>query len=148
LDQQGKGRKLEGQEGGDQMSGAAVQRADQRMDEIMGTLLRAGVVLAAAIVFAGGVVYLTRHHVPVTDYRVFQGEPVALRTLSGIFREAFAFHGRGLIQLGLLVLIATPVARVAFSVFAFLYQKDWTYVLVTLLVLGLLLYSLFGGHAG
>ncbi len=130
------------------MSGAAVQRADQRMDEIMGTLLRAGVVLAAAMVFAGGVVYLTRHPVPVTDYRVFQGEPVALRTRSGIFREAIAFHGRGLIQLGLLVLIATPVARVAFSVFAFLYQKDWTYVLVTLLVLGLLLYSLFGGHAG
>jgi uncharacterized membrane protein len=59
-----------------------------------------------------------------------------------------AFQGGGLIQLGLLVLIATPVARVAFSFFAFLYERDWTYVFVTVLVLGLLLYSLFGGHGG
>jgi uncharacterized membrane protein len=57
-----------------------------------------------------------------------------------------ALHGRGLIQLGLLILIATPIARVAFSVVAFLYQRDWTYVVVTLIVLGLLVYSLLGGH--
>ncbi len=118
------------------------------MDEIMGGLLRTGVVLAAAIVLVGGVVYLMRHRVPVTNYRVFQGEPGDLRSVSGIFHEALAFHGRGLIQLGLLVLIATPVARVAFSFFAFLYERDWTYVFVTLFVLGLLVYSLFGGHAG
>ena len=130
------------------MSEVAVHRSDQRMDEIMGGLLRTGVVLAAAIVLVGGGVYLMRHRVPVTDYRVFQGEPGDLRSVSGIFREALAFHGRGLIQLGLLVLIATPVARVAFSFFAFLYERDWTYVLVTLFVLGLLVYSLFGGHAG
>jgi uncharacterized membrane protein len=114
----------------------------------MGALLRTGVVLAAAIVFVGGVLYVTRHRVPVTDYRVFHGEPGDLRTISGIFHEALSFSGRGLIQFGLLVLIATPVARVAFSFFAFLYERDWTYVFVTLLVLGLLIYSLFGGHAG
>jgi uncharacterized membrane protein len=130
------------------MAEATVQRADQRMDEIMGMLLRTGVVLAAVIVLVGGVVYLMRHRLPVTNYRVFSGEPEELRTISGIFREAWAFHGRGLIQLGLLVLIATPVARVAFSFFAFLYERDWTYVFVTALVLGLLLCSLFGGHAG
>jgi uncharacterized membrane protein len=130
------------------MNETAVRRSDQKLDEIMGALLRSGVVLAAAIVFVGGVVYLTRHRVPVTDYRVFAGEPAELRTISGIFHEALAFHGRGLIQLGLLVLIATPVARVAFSLLAFLYQRDWTYVFVAVLVLGLLLYSLFGGHRG
>jgi uncharacterized membrane protein len=130
------------------MSETTVVRADQRIDEIMGLLLRTGVVLAAVVVLAGGVVYLTRHRVPATNYHVFQGEPVELRTISGIFHEALAFRGRGLIQLGLLVLIATPVARVAYSVFAFLYQRDWLYVMVTVLVLGLLLYSLFGGYAG
>jgi len=130
------------------MSEATVQRSDQKMDEIMGSLLRTGVVLAAAIVLLGGVLYLTRHAVPVTNYRIFAGEPVEFRTISGIFHEALAFRGRGLIQLGLLVLIATPVARVAFSFFAFLYERDWTYVFVTVLVLGLLIYSLFGGHAG
>jgi uncharacterized membrane protein len=123
-------------------------RTDQKIDAIMGHLLRTGVILAAVLVFSGGVVFLSRHHQPVMDYRVFRGEPHDLRTIPGIFQEALAFRGQGLIQLGLLVLIATPVARVVFSVLAFLYQRDWTYVAVTLLVLGLLLFSLFGGHAG
>jgi uncharacterized membrane protein len=118
-------------------------RTDQRMDELLGLLLRSGVILAASIVLVGGVVDLARHPHPV-DYRVFQSEPESLRTISGIFGEAMAFHGRGLIQLGLLVLIATPIARVTFSVYAFLYQRDWKYVVFTLIVLGLLLYSLLG----
>jgi uncharacterized membrane protein len=97
-------------------------------------------------VLAGGAVYLARHRTPATDYRVFQGEPEELRTVPGIIHEALALRGRGLIQFGLLILIATPIARVAFSVVAFLYQRDWTYVVVTLIVLGLLVYSLFGRH--
>jgi uncharacterized membrane protein len=117
---------------------------DKQMDEIIGHLLRAGVILSAVFVLAGGAVYLARHPEPVIDYRVFQGEPEELRTVSGIVHEAVAFRGRGLIQLGLLILIATPIARVAFSAVAFLYQRDWTYVVVTLIVLGLLVYSLFG----
>jgi uncharacterized membrane protein len=123
------------------------QRKDQRLDELMGELLRTGVLLASLVVLVGGVVYLTRHDMPVINYRVFQGEPSELRTISGILHEALALRGRGLIQLGLLILIATPIARVAFSFFAFLYQRDWLYVVVTLMVLGLLLYSLVGGHA-
>ena len=120
-------------------------RQDQRMDQIMAVLLRSGVLLAASLVFIGGVVYLSRHDVPTINYRVFQGEPQELRTVGGILREAAKFHGRGLIQLGLLVLIATPVARVLFSVVAFLYERDWTYVTITMIVLALLCYSLFGG---
>jgi uncharacterized membrane protein len=120
-------------------------RQDQRMDQIMAILLRSGVLLAASLVFVGGVVYLSRHDLPAINYRVFQGEPQELRTVGGIFREAAKFHGRGLIQVGLLILIATPVARVLFSVFAFLYEKDWTYVGITMIVLALLCYSLFGG---
>jgi uncharacterized membrane protein len=102
--------------------------------------------LAAVFVLAGGAVFLVRHATPVTNYRVFSGEPAEFRTISGIFHEAMALHGRGLIQLGLLILIATPIARVIFSVFAFLYQRDWTYVFVTLIVLAILTYSLFGHH--
>jgi uncharacterized membrane protein len=52
---------------------------------------------------------------------------------------------KGIIQFGLLFLIATPIARVAFSVIAFALQRDRVYVSVTLIVLGLLLYSLVGG---
>jgi uncharacterized membrane protein len=121
------------------------ENAERRMDEIMGRLLRTGVILAALFVLAGGAVYLAQSPTQVKDYHVFQAEPEELRTVSGIFHEALALHGPGLIQFGLLILIATPIARVAFSMAAFLYQRDWTYAVVTLIVLGLLIYSLFGG---
>src|SRR5262249_51688196 len=121
-------------------------RTDQKIDEVMGLVLRTGVILAAVIVLVGGVVYLTRHPGAVPDYHVFQGELVEYKSASAIAHEAAALRGRGLIQLGLLVLIATPIARVAFSLCAFLWQRDWTYVVVTATVLGLLVYSLLGGH--
>jgi uncharacterized membrane protein len=128
------------------MSDAAADqlRTDQKMDAIMGILLRSGVVLAAALVLLGGILFLMRPKTPVTDYHIFSGEPSDLRTIPGIFAGLKAFRARGLIQLGLLVLIATPVARVVFSLFAFMYQKDWKYVVFTAIVLGLLLYSLLG----
>jgi uncharacterized membrane protein len=121
-------------------------RAERRMDAVMGRVLQVGVMVAAALVLVGGVLYLARHPTPTVDYRHFQGEPEVYRTVLGIVRDAAGLRGRGLIQLGLLVLIATPVARVVFSVYAFLRQRDWTYVAVTLIVLGILCYSLFGGH--
>ena len=123
-------------------------RTDQRMDEIMGIVLRTGVILAAVIVLAGGIGYLSRHARQAPAYHVFRGETSELRSVSGIVHEAATLQGRGLVQLGLLVLIATPIARVMFSLFAFLWQRDWTYVVVTAMVLGLLVYSLFAGHGG
>ncbi len=118
---------------------------DQRVDEIIGNLLRVGVIAAAAVVLSGGALYLVRHGATMPAYGVFHGEPAYLRGVSGILSAARALDGPGLIQLGLLVLLATPVARVAFSVFAFALQRDRTYVVVTLIVLAVLLYSLGAG---
>jgi len=119
---------------------------DQRVEAILGNLLRAGVLIAAAVVVLGGVIYLLRHGSTLPDYRAFRGEPTDLRTFSGILADAAAFRGRGIIQLGLLLLIATPVARVAFSVVAFALERERLYVIVTLTVLAVLLFSLAGGH--
>jgi uncharacterized membrane protein len=94
----------------------------------------------------GAAFYLVRHGGEHPDYRLFRGEPAALRDIGGIVRESLKWRGTGLIQLGLLVLLATPVARVAFSVVAFLLQRDRLYVVVTLIVLGILLYSIAGGR--
>ena len=120
---------------------------DRYVEELIGTLLRVGVTLAAAVVLFGGTVYLVRHGLAAPQYHVFVGEPTDLRRLSGIVKDALAFRARGLIQLGLLLLIATPIARVAFSVAAFALQGDRLYVVVTLIVLAVLIYSLTGGHA-
>ena len=128
------------------MTTQITEKTDQRMDLIMSHLLRTGVLLSAMFVLAGGALYLLRHPTPVTDYHNFQGEPAEFRTVAGIFHEVLALRGRGLIQFGLLLLIATPIARVVFAVFAFLWQRDWTYVVVTLMVLTILFYSLLGQH--
>jgi len=128
------------------LASAGQQWTDQRVEEWIGLLLRAGVTLAASVVLFGLFVYLARHGHEAPAYHVFKGEPPDLRTLSGIVRQVLAFKGRGLIQLGLILLIATPVARVAFSVAAFAIQRDRLYVLFTIVVLGVLLYSLAGGR--
>src|SRR5947199_5682593 len=115
---------------------------DQRVEDIIGNLLRTGVIFSAVVVFTGAVVYLARHGQATADYRSFRGEPSDLRHISGIVRDAFAFQGRGIIQLGLLLLIATPVARVAFSIFGFALEGDRMYATFTTIVLIILLYSL------
>ena len=120
------------------------QWSDQKIEDIVGTLLRVGVILAGSVVLAGGIVFLLRHGNGSADYHVFRGEPAELTGLSQIVKFAFGGHGRGIIQLGLLLLIATPVARVAFAVAGFAMERDWMYVSFTLIVFSVLCYSLFG----
>ena len=114
------------------------------MDKVIGNLLRSGVLLSALVVLVGGVVYLVGHGESRTDYRVFRGEPSDLRSVGGILHDALGFNGTGIIQFGLLLLIATPVARVAFSIFGFAEQHDRLYVVVSSIVLLVLAYSLIG----
>ena len=127
------------------MRGQPKAWTDREFDTLLGHVLRAGVLVAATVVLSGGVVYLLRHGYGVPEYRVFRGEPGDLRSVRGIVSEARSLSGRGLIQLGLLLLIATPIARVVFSVAGFLRQRNWMYVVITLLVLTLLAYSLTNG---
>jgi uncharacterized membrane protein len=124
----------------------AVAWTDQRVEYIVADLLRAGVLLAASVVTLGGIIFLIRHGSALPQYSRFVGEPLQYRTVSGIIRGSATFHGRNIIQLGLLLLIATPVARVAFSVIAFALERDRLYVVITLIVLAVLLFSLVGGH--
>ena len=117
---------------------------DAQVEIAISLVLRLGVSLAAAVVAIGGAVYLARHGHAAPHYGMFRGEPGDLRTVPGIVRDALSLTGRGMIQLGLLLLIATPVARVALSAVAFGLEEDWTYVALTLVVLTLLLLSLTG----
>jgi uncharacterized membrane protein len=117
---------------------------DRRMDVVIGNLLRFGVVVSAVVVLVGGILYLARNGRSPTDYRVFRGEPSELRSVGGILRDAVTLNGRGVIQLGLLLLIATPVARVAFSIFGFAEEHDHMYVVIASIVLLVLACSLIG----
>lgn len=115
---------------------------DRRLEEIIGNLLRAGVLLAAAVVLAGGGLYLVQQHSSKISYRTFTVESDSLRTLPGIVHSAAQLHSDGLIQFGLLLLIATPVARVAMAVIGFHLERDRLYELVSLIVLAVLAFSL------
>jgi uncharacterized membrane protein len=117
---------------------------DDRMEGLISYLLRAGVVIAALVVLGGAVPYLLQQPRAHVDYRTFSGEPDNLKAVHGIIPTALSGDPRGIMQLGLLLLIATPIARVMFSAVAFAIERDRMYVGFTLLVLAVLLYSLFG----
>jgi uncharacterized membrane protein len=116
---------------------------ESSVERILASLLRSGVLFSAVTVIVGGVLNLLRHGREPVIWEKFHGEPASLRTLNGIADAALAAQGRGIIQLGLLLLVAVPVLRVAVSFVVFLRKRDLAFVGFTLCVLLVLAYSLF-----
>ena len=129
------------------MTEHAPRISDDAVEQFIGRLLQIGVLVAAAVTLAGGILLVTQHGRSPADYGTFRGEPYYLRSLTGVLRAALSMDSRAIVQLGLVLLIATPIARVAFTLIAFALQRDRVYVGVTLLVLALLLFGLLFGIA-
>ncbi|MEB0260703.1 DUF1634 domain-containing protein [Mucilaginibacter sp. 10I4] len=125
-----------------------IKNQDKDIESQMGTLLRTGVIISAIIVFIGGVLYLFQKGQELPHYKKFTGEPHELINLRSIFINAFHFKSLAILQIGVLVLLATPVARVIFSIYGFIEEEDKMYIIVTLIVLGIIAFSLFSGIAG
>ncbi len=115
---------------------------DERLEQMVGALLRAGVLVSAAVVLAGGIWWLAVTGGAPPEYDQFRGEAADLRNVGLLLRSLAHPRPETLIQLGLVLLIATPVARVALALLAFLLERDRTYIAITVIVLGVLLYSL------
>ena len=115
---------------------------------LIGRVLRTGVVISISIVFFGGIVYLYRHGHSVADYREFKGVPDFVKYNARLFREAFNLKGQAIIQLGIILLIATPVLRIIFSAIGFAFEKDYLYLGISILVLFIIAISAIDGHAG
>ncbi len=118
--------------------------SERQVEILVGNLLRYGVLLASTLILIGGALYLIYHGKETPNNQIFHGEPPAFRSPEGIATSALSGR-RGIIQLGLLLLIATPVARVAFSLLAFMRQRDITYIILTLIVLTGLVISFIAG---
>jgi uncharacterized membrane protein len=114
---------------------------DRRMEVIMGRLLQVGVLLASFVMIAGGLLYMRDHFGETPNYRVFSSEPQTLRHFSGVLAGIESGDPAALIQLAVLLLIATPVARVVFALIAFLIEKDKLFVVISSIVLAVLLYG-------
>jgi len=121
---------------------------DLKIEQTIAALLRTGVLVAGAVVLAGGVYYLAAHGMETADYRKFGAQSNADRLVQQIVTGAIALRPRSVIQLGVLLLIATPILRVAVSLIGFTLERDRQYVTITAIVLGLLVYSLASGMAG
>jgi uncharacterized membrane protein len=115
---------------------------DRRLETIISRLLQVGVLLAAAVVTIGAGAYLVQHHADRVDYRNFVPGGPGFCTFPGIVRSAAHFESLGIIQFGLLILIATPVARVGLAIAGFALERDRLYTVVSLIVLLILLASL------
>lgn len=119
------------------------EMSDERLELIVSNLLRTGVLTAGAVVMFGGLLYLFRHGHEQIAYHQFTGAPAMYRRVHLILRGIGQGQARSVIQLGLLLLIATPVARVMLCLAGFALERDWTYVVISSVVLGVLLLSLF-----
>lgn len=124
--------------------------AERDMEIFIGKLLRYGVMTACAITLVGGIFYLFQHQTmpdysPIPDDQPFPGVAEYLREFSTIFPRVLALDGAAIIQLGVCVLVATPILRVAVSAISFLIEKDYLYVAITLVVLGIILANMLLG---
>ena len=117
---------------------------DERVEKLLGTLLLTGVIISGLVVFIGGVLYLLRYGRDPVRYENFDPQQASLHSIVEVGRSALHGDGRAVIEIGLLLLIATPVMRVVFSMVAFALEKDRLYLGLTLIVLVILLLSLLG----
>ncbi len=127
---------------------AAISVDDRGLDRYIGLILRTGMLLSAAVILFGGVLYLTQHGKSRMSFHTFNGEPPEITSVQLIVQGAAQGQALEVIQLGLLLLIATPIARVMFAVVAFAWERDYLYVTISLIVLVVLLYGVFGSGGG
>jgi uncharacterized membrane protein len=117
---------------------------DKDMQQIIGWILRAGVIASMAIVFIGGILYVYRHGSSIADYHIFKPASYSIRILG----NNNTISGQAIIELGIILLIATPIVRVAFSAIGFIIEKDHLYTAITLIVLLIIVCSMLSGYAG
>jgi uncharacterized membrane protein len=119
---------------------------DRSVEQLIGRLLQIGVLASALVALVGGIAFLVQYGGAPVQVSQFHGQPEYLLSFAGIVRGAANFDSRAIVQLGLVMLVATPVARVALTLVAFAFRRDRMYVAITTLVLALLLYGLIWGR--
>lgn len=111
----------------------------------MGRLLQVGVLLSAAVVLAGGVMYLFAHRGSLSDYSVFTAKPILLGHPRALLHGIARGDASAIVVAGILLLVATPVCRVIFAAIAFAGERDRLYVAISLTVLAVLLLGMLHG---
>lgn len=116
---------------------------DKDVQLILGTLLRVGVLVSTGVVLIGGIIFMSTQTNQLVSFEDFKPEEAKFSSVAEIISGLKTFDGLAIIQFGVLLLIFTPIARVVFSIFSFLMEKDYMYVLIGLIVLGVIITSLY-----
>ena len=126
------------------------RRDDTReLEVLISTVLRVGVVTSLLLVLAGTIVTFARTPSLLSSPLRLGHEPgAAVHSLRAIIAGVADLDGPAIVMAGLLLLIATPVLRVAVSIFIFLRERDAAFVAITAVVLALLRLSFALGRAG
>lgn len=120
--------------------------ADHDIEQFIGLQLRFGVLFSSLIVLAGGILYLIQSgKMLLPHYQLFIGEKAGLTTGREIWHGVTGMEAKGIIQFGVVVLIATPILRILFSLIGFILEKDRLYIGITMVVLSVMMFSIFGG---
>lgn len=120
---------------------------DYDVEQLIGQVLRYGVVLSGSVAITGGLWYLYQHGSGIPHYTKFSGEPAGYTSFTGIFKGLMEGNATEIIQFGVVILIATPIIRIIFSLISFIFEKDKLYIIITFIVLSIILFSMFGGLA-
>ena len=147
-------RQAEGSEDHARRQQAGPDPAKVRAVELLiSRLLRAGVITSLVFVIAGTVLSFVHHPEYLTSPPALQRltTPGAAfpRTPREVSDGLVQLRGQAFVVVGLLILVATPVLRVAVSIVGFIYERDWAFVAITSIVLGMLILSfVLGKTAG
>ncbi len=115
---------------------------------IIGNLLRYGVWISLSVAFIGGIVYLLHHGNDIEDYSVFtENDQNIFQVIANIYRGVIQGKGESIIFFGVILLFLTPVFRVLLSLFSFLLEKDYLYVVITSIVIGIIILSISFGFS-
>ncbi len=118
--------------------------ATHTIEGVISTLLRTGVTVSILIIIVGTLVTFFHHPEYLHNRAEFEKlkRPIAVpKTLAEVTQRVAEFRGQAIITIGLLVLLITPVLRVAVSIVAFLFERDRAFVAITTAVLFFLLLS-------
>jgi uncharacterized membrane protein len=117
------------------------------LQHVVSVVLRTGVLAATGVGTVAGVYELAVHGRDRVAFKPFVGSPEADRHVPSILANALHLQPRALMMVALLLLLLTPIVRVAVSLLGFIRERDRVYVAVTAVVLLTLLGSLFLGGA-
>ncbi|MCD0475460.1 DUF1634 domain-containing protein [Flavobacterium sp. EDS] len=121
---------------------------EKDFQSIIGNLLRYGVWISLSVAFIGGIIYLMNHGGDIEDYSVFkENDRNIFEVITEIYNGVIQGNGESIIFFGVILLFLTPVLRVLLSLFSFLLEKDYLYVVITLIVIFIILVSVSLGFS-